>query len=159
MPTNIVFIGTIFTLLIAWNAALSYVLYRYARSFRAVTQGVSKKDLREIFDDISKNIKTMNKDISQLENHTQTLETAAQEHLQKYGLLRFNPFGDTGGDQSFCICLLDQKDNGIVITSLHSRDQTRIYAKPITQGKATGFNLSAEEEQTVQLAQKGNHRK
>lgn len=80
----------------------------------------------------------------------------SQYHLQKVGLVRFNPFAETGGDQSFCLALLDGEDSGLVISSLHSRETTRIYAKPVRKGKPVGYDFSAEEKQAVLKAKKIN---
>jgi hypothetical protein len=77
-----------------------------------------------------------------------------KSHLQKMGFVRFNPFNDTGGDQSFCLAILDGHDHGIVISSLHSREQTRIYAKQIVAGKPQGVELSREEAEAVTRALK-----
>lgn len=60
-------------------------------------------------------------------------------------LVRFNPFDDIGGDQSFILCLLDNTNSGVIITSLHSRDITRIYAKSIKSGEGDNAVLSGEE--------------
>lgn len=73
-------------------------------------------------------------------------------HLQKVGLVRFNPFRDTGGDHSFTLAVLDGAKTGLVISSLHSRDNTRIYAKPIKEGKAIGYQLSQEENEAIKKA-------
>ena len=53
--------------------------------------------------------------------------------FQRVGLVRFNPFEDTGGNQSFALALLDAEGNGWVLSSLHARTGTRVYAKPITR--------------------------
>lgn len=76
-----------------------------------------------------------------------TLEARARTTVQKVGFLRFNPFQDTGGDNSFVLALLDQEHNGVVVSSLYSRDGTRIYAKKIELGTTTHPLL--EEEQQV----------
>jgi hypothetical protein len=75
--------------------------------------------------------------------------------LQKVGFVRFNPFSDTGGDQSFCLSVLDDEDSGIVLSSLHSRGQTRVYAKAVKKGKGKDFELSKEELETIKKAKKG----
>ena len=62
------------------------------------------------------------------------------------GFLRFNPFRDAGGDQSFAVALTDQDGNGVVISSLHSRDVTRVYGKPLAAWESP-YPLT-EEEQT-----------
>lgn len=63
----------------------------------------------------------------------------------KIHLTRFNPFNDLGGDQSFILCLLDNSSSGVIITSLHTRDSTRVYAKAIKNGQSPEAALSKEE--------------
>ena len=63
----------------------------------------------------------------------------------KINLTRFNPFDDLGGDQSFVLCLLDNTNSGAIITSLHTRETTRVYAKAIKNGQSEELALSKEE--------------
>jgi hypothetical protein len=63
----------------------------------------------------------------------------------KIQVLKFNPFPGVGGEQSFILCLLDQSNTGVIITSLHTPSHTRTYAKPVIEGKADGVSLSREE--------------
>ncbi len=63
----------------------------------------------------------------------------------KINLSRFNPFDEIGGDQSFILCLLDNTNSGVIITSLHNRESTRVYAKTILNGQNDGQSLSKEE--------------
>lgn len=67
----------------------------------------------------------------------------------KISLTRFNPFDDVGGDQSFILCLLDKTDTGAIITSLHHRDLTRVYAKSIKNGVGEDTALSSEEQMAL----------
>lgn len=83
-----------------------------------------------------------------------TLEHRALTSLQHIGLVRFNPFEDTGSDQSFAIALLDGERDGIVISSLHGRANTRVFAKPV-QGGTSPHALSTEEEQAIRIAVAG----
>jgi len=71
--------------------------------------------------------------------------------LQHVHVLRFNPFRDTGGDQSFVLALLDDAGSGIVLTGLHSRAETRVYAKPIVSGNSQ-YPLSDEEVGAIRSA-------
>lgn len=75
--------------------------------------------------------------------------SAQDKYLKHLTLTRFNPFGDIGGDQSFILCLLDNNNSGVIITSLHNRDYTRVYAKSILRGKVDNSALSAEEKATL----------
>jgi hypothetical protein len=69
------------------------------------------------------------------------------------GLIRFNPFNEIGGDHSFSLAILDGGDNGIIITGLHTRDRTRIYAKQVNKGKSD-LELSTEEQKALLKAQR-----
>lgn len=66
----------------------------------------------------------------------------------KIKLVRFNPFDEIGGNQSFVLCLLDMDNSGVIITSLHSREQTRIYAKEINKGNIDP-NIFSKEEKNI----------
>ncbi len=74
-------------------------------------------------------------------------------NIQKIGLVKFNPFNETGGDHSFSLALLDGNKNGIIITSLHTRERTRLYLKEVVQGK-TKIELSKEEQNALKLSLK-----
>ncbi len=91
--------------------------------------------------------------LSQLHEY---LEVRSRGSLQHVGLVRFNPFEDTGSDQSFAIALLDDRRDGIVLSSLHGRGQTRVFAKPVEGGESK-HTLSTEEAQAIQIAVEGAH--
>ncbi len=71
--------------------------------------------------------------------------------VQKVGLVRFNPFDDGGGNFSFTLALLDQHNNGLILTSMHGRQQNRIYTKKIDGGKSEN-QLTEEEVKAVEIA-------
>ncbi len=79
------------------------------------------------------------------------LEASTRLALRRVGVVRFNPFQDSGGDQSFAIALLDQSGTGLIISSLHGRAETRIFAKQVTEGRST-HALSDEEQQAIRAA-------
>ena len=85
--------------------------------------------------------------------HLQELRKEGLGFIQMVEVMRYNPYGDVGGDQSFSVLLLDGKKNGIMLTSLHSRSGTRIYVKPIKEGKSE-LELSVEERKLMGLALK-----
>jgi len=71
--------------------------------------------------------------------------------IQKVGIVRFNPFSEVGGDQSFSLALLDGHNNGVVITSLYTRENNRIYGKPVAGGESE-YVLSKEEKSAIEKA-------
>ena len=77
------------------------------------------------------------------------LKENSLRHIQKVELVRYNPYQDTGGDQSFTVCLLDKENDGFLITSLHTRSGTRVFAKPVVKGKSSKYQFSKEEEEVI----------
>lgn len=90
-------------------------------------------------------------DLDELAVRTAIVEGGARLHFARLGLVRFNPFNDTGGDQSFALAILDSNNDGFVVSSLHSRTGTRLYAKAIFGGESD-MTLGGEEAQAVAIA-------
>jgi hypothetical protein len=82
------------------------------------------------------------------------IDARTRRSLQHIGMVRFNPFEDTGSDQSFAIAMLDDRRDGIVISSLHGRSNTRVFAKPVADG-GSPHNLSDEEAEAIRIAVEG----
>ena len=108
-----------------------------------------EKQLREYH---TKN-KEIQVDFEAMATEHQKLSSIAALSLQKISMVRFNPFGDVGGDQSFSLAMLDGHDSGLILTSIHGRGGTRVYAKPIDLGKSK-YSLSAEEKKALSQATK-----
>lgn len=89
--------------------------------------------------------------ISGLSQMCHQLEHEVLSSVQRIGLVRFSPFEDTAGDQSFALALLDSLGTGVIISSLHGRLNTRVYAKAITRGEPS-HPLTVEEEEALTIA-------
>ena len=142
------FVGTI------WLIALTFILLRLFSYYNNLTRGASSKSLMSIIDGFVKDLHLAQKDIDFLQKRCDTLEKEGLLHIQKIGLLRFNPFKDTGGDQSFIISFVDANDTGVVISGLYSRSGTRWYAKKVVAGKGLEHELSEEEKKAIKIAKK-----
>lgn len=136
-----------------WLIVLSYYLYQTIIHYRKLVEGVKKDNLADILDNILAKLKKNRTDIEGLDNQLQMLSKDSIDYVQKIGILRFNPFADTGGDQSFILSILDGRDNGIVLTSLHNRGATRWYAKNVRNGKGVDHQLSEEEQKAIRQAE------
>lgn len=82
------------------------------------------------------------------------VETQGQRAIQRVGVVRFNPFADTGSNQSFVLAILDARGDGFVLSSMHSRQATRVFLKSVTAGKAETA-LSEEESEAIRRATEG----
>jgi len=154
--TVIISTGAVLLVFFAWNIYLSYNLSRIKKRTRSFFASSEGKDLEEI---IYKQIqKTNEADIclkKVLEENKEIRENMSN-CMQKVGVVRFNPFGDVGGNQSFAIALLDKNLSGVMILSLYSRDGVKVYSKQIKEGKTTEHKLSEEEEEAIRIAN-GRH--
>lgn len=139
-----------------WLMLLSFFLFRTMSHYRRLTQGITQKDLKTVLERIFKNTKDNEKTIKEITHRCEQIEAQSGCHFQKVGFLRYNPFKTTGGDQSFILALLDAHDDGLIISSLHSRESTRLYAKPVKKGKSGQYKLSTEEERVISSAKKAS---
>jgi len=88
-------------------------------------------------------------DLSNFQKNLDLVSSDSKKSISKVGLVRFNPFDDMGGDQSFTLALLDHNNSGVIITSLHTRENTRIYAKPVKNGEGQSMSLSKDEKLAI----------
>jgi hypothetical protein len=75
--------------------------------------------------------------------------------VRRVALLRYDAFEDVGGQLSFSCAMLDDHGTGVVVTSINGRQETRVYAKPVTHRTST-YNLSLEEEEAIRRAMAEN---
>jgi hypothetical protein len=137
-------------------------LGRAERQLRALTRGAgpgsSSLSLGEVLERQGERLESVREQTEALRISVNALDAAVTASVQNVGLVRFNPFQDTGGDQSFALALLDKRGDGVVISSLHTRTSTRMYARPIKAGAANS-SLSGEEAQAVQQAMGGDQKR
>src|SRR5258708_647290 len=134
-----------FLILIIWLSAVTFYFMQLKKNYSTFTQGTNRKNLDEVLSSLVRGEKNIKEDIAKIVARCDRIEKDEGYHIQKVGLLRFNPFKDTGGDQSFILALLDAHDTGVVITALYSRSGTRWYTKRLVKGRSTEHELSEEE--------------
>jgi hypothetical protein len=115
-------------------------------------KGGKIKNIDEILLGHEKNLKILDKDIQELYAVSNEINNLALKSLHKFAVVRFNPFKDVGGNQSFSIAFLDGKDNGLTITALYTKEGTRVYSKTIAEGKSIDFLFSEEEKKAIEMA-------
>ncbi|OGM64340.1 hypothetical protein A3A52_05390 [Candidatus Woesebacteria bacterium RIFCSPLOWO2_01_FULL_39_14] len=136
-----------------WILILSIATFWVVRFFKRLSSGVDRGNLVNILEEVIRREKINAKNLKDLRSNFFALEENSRFHIQKVGLVRFNPFRELGGDHSFSLALLNAKDTGVVITGLHTRERTRVYVKDIKKGKSE-LELSEEEKRALKRAQK-----
>lgn len=147
----VVVLGLVVVALALWLAVLQRSESRLRSRLRRILSDNGGAGLDEVLDGQGKRIEQLASRVDGLNALERELEAMSRLALQKVGVVRFNPFQDSGGDQSFAIALLDQGGTGVVLSSLHGRAETRIFAKQVTNGRSR-HALSDEEQQAIRTA-------
>ena len=135
-----------------WLAILSFYLIKTIGHYRRLTKEIKGQTLDKILEGLIEKLNLQNENGEQLKKQLHKLNEAQRGAFTKHALIRFNPFEDTGGDQSFVLALLNGANNGVVVSSLHSRGGTRVYAKGVAGAKPTTHPFSKEEKEVVEKA-------
>ena len=139
-------------ILFVWTVLQQISLRRIKKNQKNLFAGKKGKDLEKIILDCRSQIANANTDIKDLFEITNKIHTLSLKSLHKVGMIRFNPFRDIGGDQSFSVALLDGDDTGAVISSIYSREGVRIYAKSVQKGQCEKYQLTEEEKHAIKIA-------
>src|SRR3989344_6177812 len=144
-------LGAVILVLVILNAFLIFYFYKTNKKFDLLLEKGKIKSLKDIlFKQIDKT-KDQEEIINKIIDRVKNLENISEKTFQKIGVVRFNPFDNLGGNQSFVISLLDKQNNGFVISSLFIKDGNRVYAKAVKNGLSE-HSLSDEEKQAIERA-------
>ena len=134
---------------------LAVVLLRRVARLEArlgsLTRGEDGRSLETVLGAHLDKVMAVSRAVDDIGRRTTVLEAGARNALQRVGIVRYNPFEETGGNQSFALAVLDADEHGVIISSLHARSGTRVYAKAVTGGRPAGA-LSDEEAEALRLA-------
>jgi hypothetical protein len=124
---------------------------RLGKRLEGLTRGADGHSLEAVLDAHLDKVLSVAGEVDDLSARSAVLESAGRRAIQRVGLVRFNPFEETGGNQSFALAMTDANGDGFVISSLHARAGTRLYAKAVVAGRSDAA-MSAEEAEALRLA-------
>lgn len=124
---------------------------RLSKRLQGLTAGEDGWSLEAVLGQHLERVRAVVRDVERLDGRTAAVERELRSTLGRVGLVRYNPYEDTGGQLSFALAILDAAGTGFVVNSLHARGGTRVYAKTITAGRAES-TLSDEESEAVKRA-------
>lgn len=126
-------------------------LRRFQDSYLALQAFMNGNSLDKLLGEYSSEVKKVSASLVQNEKRIQHTEIKLRSSVDRAELVRFNAFDNMGSDLSFSLALLNQEGNGVVLSSINSREESRVYAKPIVKGEST-YHLSEEERQVIKKA-------
>ncbi|MGA2417916.1 MAG: DUF4446 family protein [Candidatus Staskawiczbacteria bacterium] len=143
--------GAVIIILVVINAFLLWYFYQTNKKIDRLLEKGKIKSFKDIFLSQKEKNSDLEEKIKESFLKIKNLENICERTIQKTGIVRFNPFNEMGGNQSFVIALLDDKNNGFVISSLFVKEGNRVYAKAIREGKSD-YLLSKEEVEAINRA-------
>jgi hypothetical protein len=114
--------------------------------------GKKGKDLEDTISVLEENIDVLRKSKENVEKELAIINAKLRKSLRGLETVRFNPFRDQGSNQSFAIGFLNEDKDGVVLSSLYSRERMSIFAKPIKNGKSE-YELTEEEKEALEKAE------
>ena len=145
-----VWVAAFFPILV-WLGVLTYLVLRGKEETRRLFPKDGAGDIRDKFQEVLTTVEKVARDNEVLNKNLRAVYREGLSHVQKMEIVRYNPYEDTGGNVSFSLVMLDGRNNGMLLTSLHTRAGTRVYVKTITKGESE-MSLSKEEKQVLEKA-------
>jgi len=133
--------------LVALSLGLLYLLSIFVRVFKTKDRGLKQA----ILDTLGSN-KKLSDGVDQLSQEIKKIQHNLKGAYQKTAIVRFNPFERLGGEQSYCLAVMNQNNSGVVLTFLYTKEGVRAYMKEVVGGEAKGADLSKEEKEAIQKA-------
>ncbi len=154
MDTNMLIIS-ILGLVIIFQVVM---FFRFDAKFKKLFAGTGAKDLEEVIHIIHKHVENLKNNQEAVGQNIEVINNRLAKSVRSVETLRFNPFPDAGGNQSFAIAIINDEGDGVVLSSLYARDRMSIFAKPIEKGAAL-HELTNEEQEVLDKSKKTNGKK
>lgn len=149
--TFIILLVLIFVLLILVITFMSKTIYLDKKYKKFMKKLGESENLEEDLENYMYKVERVEKQNAEILGQLSGLDKDLEGCIQKVGIVRYSAFQDTGSDLSFSLALLDEKNNGVVMNGIYSREMSNIYAKPVESGKSS-YTLSEEEQQAIKKA-------
>jgi hypothetical protein len=148
MSTATILFGALFLLM----ALAIFFIVRIELRLKRFFQGKKAGTLEALIGEIVEEQRTTSAKLGEQAEIIRMLEARLEKQGRGVKLVRFNPFGEVGSTQSFAVAIMNKEGDGVVFSSLYSRERMSVFAKPITKGKSD-IELTPEEQSVIKDAQ------
>jgi hypothetical protein len=138
-------------LALALAVVLAFRLRGLRRSQARNAQGGAGEDVTGALGRHDGELAAVRRDLATVHTNTEHLRELLRETVSRVGVVRYDAFDDMGGALSFSAALLDERGDGVVVSAINGRTETRCYAKPVQAGRSE-HHLSREEEAAIESA-------
>lgn len=148
MTENLIYLTGFFILIVI---SLIVIIIKLDKRISKLLEGKNAKTLEDTLLHVINEIKRMNQLEAENDKIIKDINKRLKTSITGVGVVRFNPFTNSGGNQSFAITLLNEHGDGVIISTLYGRERTSIFAKPIKKYKSE-FELTKEEAESLAQA-------
>ncbi|KKQ85975.1 MAG: hypothetical protein UT09_C0041G0003 [Parcubacteria group bacterium GW2011_GWF2_38_8] len=142
----------IFLISLGLIALISVIwMIRTEKRLKKIFAGKKAKDLEEVIAMMEDNISKLKWAEEKIGKEVVEINKKLRKSIRGLETIRFNPFADQGSNQSFAIGMLNEDRDGVVLSSLYSRERMSMFAKPIKNGKSE-YELTTEEKEVLEKA-------
>ena len=150
--TFLIVISVILCILVIAFIVLLVKLFSINKKYKTFINKLGNgNNIEEDLENYMYRVERVEKQHAEIRGLINAIDTNMASCIQKIGIVRYNAFKDTGSDLSFALAMLDEKNNGVVLNGIYSREMSNIYAKPVENGKSI-YTISEEEQQAIQKA-------
>ena len=150
--TFLIVISVILCILVIAFIVLLVKLFSINKKYKTFINKLGNgNNIEEDLENYMYRVERVEKQHAEIRGLINTIDTNMANCIQKIGIVRYNAFKDTGSDLSFALAMLDEKNNGVVLNGIYSREMSNIYAKPVENGKSK-YTISEEEQEAIQKA-------
>jgi len=146
--TNTAIILYILALIVAFHI---FWTIRTEIRLKKIFSGKKAGNFEEIISNLVRDLNNLNVKENKTEEFIKNIDARLKRSIQGIETIRYNPFPDSGGNQSFTIAMLDENGNGVVLSSLYARERMSFFAKPIKNYKSE-IELTEEEKEAIEKA-------
>lgn len=147
----IAILGLLFIIQLFLTISLSSRLKKFQKAYLALQTFLDGNSLDQELKEYIKEVKQNSTELNNLEKRIELIESKLRASVDRTELIRFNAFENMGSELSFALAMLNQEGNGVVLSSINNREESRVYAKPVVKGEST-YHLSEEEKKVINKA-------
>ncbi|MFH1826879.1 MAG: DUF4446 family protein [bacterium] len=137
------------SLILLWLLMLTYLIFKMRKNYFNLVSKTGKNKIDDILDSLVEDGRKTGAEVVEIKKELHDTISKSNFFIKKIGVVRYNPFGRVGNDQSFVLSLLDNENNGVLINFIYTSDGLRVYTKRTNKGKGKDYQLSEEEEKAI----------
>lgn len=128
-------------------------LHKLNKLYQKFMKGATGQSVEQMLLVKIQDIEVLKRAVNELQNECKRMDSESLEHIQRFGMIRFNAFDNTGSDLSFALAMTNASRTGFVLSGIYGRDESRVYAKPLLNGESS-YALTKEEKKAIEEANK-----